>query len=567
MAFRLQSAIAGAGKKLSEKMTAFDENYADTLKNSAANLAKEAANIRKERMIAVRDYKSKGQVLKDDYGLTEAQVASLLQGGTDRFDKFLADVESGAMQHVRSGKKINTFDRGNYIQNTLFSTQPTAEGGTQPTYMSLDEQANLYGKLTVPSTIDMGAEAASVVAGTQRGIFKMDPETVRAALGGVGAGAERYEGPGFTPTGVSYTSPALSAAQQVAYEQALASKEKTEVETAATETNMAVAIQRMGLDTEAGQRAERQLRLSEDANRRANELLPLEKEKLEATVDNIYQNIANNELSAEVLALQIERDMETGLEKAQLTNRLLQAQIASEGTVKDAEELWATSLAAVDAQKVKLAELEAVGAASEKIAAQQAVVDAAQTIADENWNLVVSDNAEELFSKVNLDTSFNRRIKQAALGFNVDLKFSSFNEAIEKFGKGQLPAFLTATDAAIGQIASEYKEHDRAKQFVRTQLATLNQQLTSYSAQTDFNVGATPQNLRNQKKPIDFGQFSLTYPVNKNDRAAFEAALDAAARDQNNNIIPRPGDIIRVKTEDGGEKIFMWGVANDWIGY
>jgi hypothetical protein len=566
MAFRLQSAIAGAGKKLSEKMTAFDENYAETLKNTASNLAQEAANIRKERMIAVRDYKSKGQILIDDYGLNEAQVASLLQGGTDRYDKFLADVESGAMQHVRSGATTD-FNKSDYIQNTLFSTQPTTEGGTQPTYMSLDEQAALYGKLAVPSTIDMGGQVASVVAGTQRGIFKMDADTVRSALGDVATGAERYEGPGFTPTGVSYTSPALSAAQQIAFETAVAQKERTEVETAATETSIAAQIQRMGLDSDAGRRAERQLQIAEAAERRAADLAPLEKQQLEATVDNIYQNIANNELTAEALALQIERDMETGLEKAQLTNQLLQAQIASEGTVKDAEELWATSLAAVDAQKVKLAELEAAGAASEIIAAQQAVVDAAQTIADENWNLVVSDNAEELFSKVNLDTSFNRRIKQAALGFNVDLKFSSFNEAIEKFGKGQLPAFLTATDAAIGQIASEYKEHDRAKKFVRTQLATLNQQLTSYSAQTDFNVGATPQNLRNQKKPIDFGQFSLTYPVNKNDRAAFEAALDAAARDQDNNIIARPGDIIRVKTEDGGEKIYMWGVANDWIGY
>lgn len=565
MAFRLQSAIAGAGKKLSEKMTAFDENYAETLKNTASNLAQEAANIRKERMIAVRDYKSKGQILIDDYGLSEAQVASLLQGGTDRYDKFLADVESGAMQHVRSGAATD-FDQSKYIQNTLFSTQATEEGGTQPTYMSLDEQAALYGKLTVPSTIDMGGQVASVVAGTQRGIFKMDPETVRAALGGVGAGAERYEGPGFTPTGVSYTSPALSAAQQIAYETAVAQKEKTEVETAATETSIAAQIQRMGLDSEASKRAERQLQIAEAAERRAADLAPLERQQLEATVDNIYQNIANNELTAEALALQIERDMETGLEKAQLTNQLLQAQIASEGTVKDAEELWATSLAAVDAQKVKLAELKAAGAVPERIATQQAVVDAAQTIADENWNLVLGEDKAELFSKVNLDTSFNRRIKQAALGFNVDLKFSSFNEAIEKFGKGQLPAFLTATDAAIGQIASEYKEHDRAKKFVRTQLATLNQQLTAYSAQTDFNK-ATPQNLRNQKKPIDFGQFSLTYPVNKNDRAAFEEALDAVARDQNNNIIARPGDIIRVKTENGGEKIYMWGVANDWIGY
>jgi hypothetical protein len=566
MAFRLQSAIAGASKKLSEKMTAFDENYAETLKNTASNLAQEAANIRKERMIAVRDYKSKGQILIDDYGLSEAQVASLLQGGTDRYDKFLADVESGAMQHVRSGEKIETFKPKEYIQNTLFSTQPTAEGGTQPTYMSLDEQASLYGKLTVPSTIDMGGQVASVVAGTQRGIFKMDPETVRSALGDVATGAERYEGPGFTPTGISYTSPALSAAQQVAYETAIAQKEKVETDVTATETSIAAQIQRMGLDSDASRRAERQLQIAEAAERRAASLAPLEKQRLEATVDNIYQNIANNELSAEVLALQIERDMETGLEKAQLTNQLLQAQIASEGRVKDAEELWATSVAAVDVQKVKLAELEADGATPETIAAQQAVVDAAQTIADENWNLVVSDNAEELFSKVNLDTSFNRRIKQAALGFNVDLKFSSFNEAIEKFGKGQLPAFLTATDAAIGQIASEYKTHERARQFVRTQQATLNQQLTAYSAQTDF-AKATPENLEDDKKPVEFGPLGLTYPVNKKDRAAFEAALDAAARDQNNNVIARPGDIIRVKTEDGGEKIFMWGVANDWIGY
>ena len=566
MAFRLQSAIAGAGKKLSEKMTAFDENYAETLKNTASNLAEEAANIRKERMIAVRDYKTKGQILMDDYGLSEAQVASLLQGGTDRYDKFLADVESGAMQHVRSGAKT-AFDQNDYIQNTLFSTQPTTEGGTQPTYMSLDEQASLYGKLAVPSTIDMGGQVASVVAGTQRGIFKVDADTVRSALGDVATGAERYEGPGFAPTGISYTSPALSAAQQIAFETAVAQKEATDVSTDLNRERITTVIQNRALAGDESRRAERLLVIKERAEARAAALEPLERERLIAQTDAILQNIANDELTAEILALQIETDMETGLEKAQLSNQLLQAKIISEGTVADAKELWATSVAAVDVQKVKLAELEAAGAASEAIAAQQAVVDAAQTIADENWKLVLGEDKAELFSKVNLDTSFNRRIKQAALGFNVDLKFSSFNEAIEKFGKGQLPAFLTATDAAIGQIASEYKDYDRAKKFVRTQLATLNQQLTAYGAQTDFNVGATPQHLRNNKKPIDFGQFSLTYPVNKNDRAAFEAALDAAARDQNNNVIARPGDIIRVKTENGGEKIYMWGVANDWIGY
>jgi len=77
----------------------------------------------------------------------------------------------------------------------------------------------------------------------------------------------------------------------------------------------------------------------------------------------------------------------------------------------------------------------------------------------------------------------------------------------------------------------------------------------------------TALNLRNTKKPIDFGELGLVRPVEKEDRPAFEAALDAAARDENGNVIARPGDIIRVKTANGGERIYMWGVANDWIGY
>jgi|TARA_B100000035_G_scaffold149001_1_gene127024 hypothetical protein len=574
MAFRLQSAIAGAGKKLSEKMTAFDENYAETLKNTASNLAQEAADIRKERMIAVRDYKSKGQILMDDYGLSEAQVASLLQGGTDRYDKFLADVESGAMQHIRAGNKIKDFDKNNYIQNTLFSSQPTAEGGTQPTYMSLDEQAALYGKLTVPSTIDMGEQVASVVAGTQRGIFKMDPETVRSALGDVGTGAEQYEGPGFTPTGISYTSPALSAAQQLAFETAEAQKKKIETETAATETNMAVAIQRMGLDTEAGRRAERQLVIAENAEKRAAALAPLELEKLQTQIDGLYQGIQNDVLTGARLAQQIEVAAQTGLDNALLNNQLLQAKIISEGTVADAEALWATSVAALDVQKLELERLQAAGADAETIEAQQTVVDAAATIADENWNLVVSDNKSELFSKVNLDTSLNRRIKQAALGFNVELKFSSFNEAIEKFGENQLPAFLTATDAAIAQINEEYGDQSRAKKFVRTQTNTLSQQIIAYAAQKkgDFITEKTKnfvQAVRNKERDVavDFGVLEVTYPVNEGDIPAFENALKAKARDENNNVIAKPGDIIRVKTQNGGEKMYMWGVANDWIGY
>ena len=56
MAFRLQSAIAGAAKKASENLSKLDEEYRDSIKNTAANLAKEAAAVRKERMNAVTNY-------------------------------------------------------------------------------------------------------------------------------------------------------------------------------------------------------------------------------------------------------------------------------------------------------------------------------------------------------------------------------------------------------------------------------------------------------------------------------------------------------------------------------
>lgn len=561
MAFRLQSAIAGAGKKLSEKMTAFDENYAETLKNTASNLAQEAANIRKERMIAVRDYKSKGQILIDDYGLSEAQVASLLQGGTDRYDKFLADVESGAMQHVRSGNKIDTFNQSDYIQNTLFSTQATPEGGTQPTYMSLDEQAALYGKLAVPSTIDMGGQVASVVAGTQRGIFKMDPETVRSALGDVATGAERYEGPGFTPTGVSYTSPALSAAQQVAYETAIATKKKTEADTRVSEQRIKSMAAETGFARDANKRANA-------AENRLIQLFPVEKEKLEASIDSILQDTANKELTAEKVALEIETMQATGLESAQLANRLLQAKIIDTARYDDIEQLWLGSIQAVDNLKMKRAEAERLGESQEALTALDAQIDSAQAIADENWKLVKLDanKASNLFSKVNLPNSYNAAIKQAALGFNVELKFSSFDEAVQKFGKGQLPAWLTSADKALKEMQISYGDYPEGSNFITGKMRTLGSQISAYATQTDFNKDV-PINYT-KKKPIDFGTAqNLVVATKKEDRPAFLQKLDSLARHPNGDIKARPGDIIRVPMKNGGQKVFIFGVDNKWIGY
>jgi len=141
MAFRLQSAIAGAAKVASQKMRAFDEDYADTLKNSAANLAKEAADIRKARMASVSDYRNKARTLRDIYGLNDGQIQTVLQNGLEGFESLVSSVRSGAVSAQIAGEK---FTPRTFVQNTLFTANP--ETGSNTTYMSLDDQAAAFAK-------------------------------------------------------------------------------------------------------------------------------------------------------------------------------------------------------------------------------------------------------------------------------------------------------------------------------------------------------------------------------------------------------------------------------------
>ena len=95
MAFRLQSAIAGAAKKASENLSKLDEEYRDSIKNTAANLAKEAAAVRKERMAAVTNYNRRARKLKTNYDLSDGQIQTLLAGGLEEYDNFESAISSG----------------------------------------------------------------------------------------------------------------------------------------------------------------------------------------------------------------------------------------------------------------------------------------------------------------------------------------------------------------------------------------------------------------------------------------------------------------------------------------
>ena len=178
MAFRLQSALAGAAKAASAKIKAFDEDYADTLKNSAANLAKEAAQIRKDRMASVREYQKYGKRLQTNYGLSDAQVQTLLAGGVDQYEDFVDSIKNQQQIHVLSGA-AGDFD-ARIAAESMFAGNIAQPDGI----LSIADQAQAYAAQQAPNTLDLEATAAGVAAGTRRGIFGVDQETVKAALQG-----------------------------------------------------------------------------------------------------------------------------------------------------------------------------------------------------------------------------------------------------------------------------------------------------------------------------------------------------------------------------------------------
>ena len=61
MAFRLMSALAGAAKRGSANIQERDKEFRVSLKNTAADLAKEAKNVIAERTKAATSYTNKGR--------------------------------------------------------------------------------------------------------------------------------------------------------------------------------------------------------------------------------------------------------------------------------------------------------------------------------------------------------------------------------------------------------------------------------------------------------------------------------------------------------------------------
>lgn len=573
MAFRLQSAIAGAAKVASQKMRAFDEDYADTLKNSAANLAKEAADIRKARMASVSDYRNKARTLRDTYGLNDGQIQTVLQNGLEGFESLVSSVRSGAVSAQIAGEK---FTPRTFVQDSLFTANP--ETGSNTTYMSLDDQAAAFAKGQVPNTLDLEGSAATISAGTRRGIFGVDATTARAALGDIGAdlGAD-YTGPGFAPAPYSYTPPALSAEDAQAIKMAEAQRKGVEATTEANQANVKLTDARTA-DVTAGRKTadqanairKQELELAQKIAASKAKLTEAQVLQVEANVDSIYTNIANTELSSEQKALELANTWETGLENAQLQNELLRSQILKNGSVSTAKEYAYTALTVADRADQKLIEMQnSDDFNTEDVTAQSALAEATRKAANNAIAILGNQADEDLLSKINLENTFQIKAKNAALNLNVKRNFSSLADSIGSITAGSYPGQISATAQAIEEINGEYGTGGynlaAANRFVKGKAQGIHAAIVSYAQGNNF--GGTLE-ARVSGKKVKLPDLTTPRPIKKLQNGTanpeYTKWLELMAEKAEGT---KMGDIITVTAPNGNKNVYMMGPLGKWIGY
>ena len=578
MAFRLMSALAGAAKSASANIRERDKEFRVSLKNTAADLAKEAKNVIAERTKAATSYTNKGRQLMDEYGLNEGQVQALLSGGVERYDSFIKDVQSGALRHVRAGEK-EPFNVREYVQDTLFAST-NVDNPAETTYMSLADQAKLYGNISVPSTVDAASAAAGISAQTQSIFGGLSQEDVQKRLGTF-TGAEQYSGPGFASSGYAYQAPAVGLDTELAMQAADANIRKTESGIEVDEQAVKLSKQRVKSMIE-------DTKIAVDVNKRTAEKEKLfqgpELAALRANTNRINQSISNDQLKGEALEAELATIYATQgatIEKAELQNDLIRAQIIETGTYKDAEELAYSSIAVADKAEADLAEMKASGDFNEtQITKQQAIATSARNSANENLKLLGNQVSEDLFSKINLDTSFGKKLQTASSLFNVGMEFSSMGDAIAGISKGKMPQFLTAFDSVVKDLNTSYGKFEAGRNFIAGKRNAYKDAINAYANETTF-IDATDKTTRakvledrEKDQVVNFGVFELVRPPkqlkgagataaaiaqNDADKKTFNAKLNKLAENA------KPGDITTVKTKSGQTRIYVMGSTGKWL--
>lgn len=298
MAFRLQSALAGGAKRLSERLKTLEEDTKETAKTEAGRIAQEIADARKQRIADTLDYNTAGRKLKSQYGLSDAQVYTVLQGGIEGAEEFANSVRAGAIQAQLDKKEFKARD---YAQN-LFTLK---DYGDTPA-MTIEQQSAAYaaGRSPVSAENLVNQAADRIGVSTQTLLGQASPSYIKSLINNeVSAAAGQlptYQGPAFgtgLPEGAGFTRAEVSPEDMIAIRKAEGEIALTGAQTESVEvaTETAVALKDLKVE-EAEARIDQinaSTNLSTEQAARVKLLAPLEatqmQEKTNLTIAQVEQ--------------------------------------------------------------------------------------------------------------------------------------------------------------------------------------------------------------------------------------------------------------------------------------
>lgn len=505
MAFRLQSFLAGAAKEATKNIRALDEEYRESLKNTAANLAKEAQTVRKERTKAILDYSDRGKKLKRDYKLTDAQIQTLLSAGTDSYESFVNSIRAGN-QAAKLADPNAKFDAATFAQS-LFEGQAAEEG-----ILSLDEQARAYAASRVPSTIDLQTAASGISAGTQTMLTGVSPEAVAERLRGSVGDIPEYTGPAMGETGLSVSGQtALTPADIIALQAARAGVAKTEAEIGGIKATTKFT----GLK---GDLIKAQTTAAEITNEILPEQLRVEIDKgyastalTEAQTQKVEQDTSKGILEQSKLKEELINYQKFGAKNEQLALDLLQAKIAQANRPDDLEELQATFVSQASDLRAKAGQLDTNDPEAIRLKAQASAYDTrAASVA--NMIKAQDTSASTDWSKGSPEKRFAALLKTNAQAANISGSLNSAGNWEWNFSNKR-PAYYTAYANTVDQYSQLYGTSGNMGLMSSLQnKEQLNNILNQWSQEGNFVDANTPRPTSTSNEEItniDFGSKSL----------------------------------------------------------
>jgi len=547
MAFRLQSFLAGAAEKATKNIRALDEEYAESLKNTAANLAKEAQAVRKERTKAVLDYRDRGKKLKRDYKLSDAQVQTLLSAGTDSYESFVNSVRAGN-QAAKLANPNAQFDAASFAQS-LFQGQAAEEG-----ILSLDQQAQAYAASRVPTDIDIQTAASGISAGTQTMLTGVSPEAVAARLRGSVGDIPEYTGPAMGETGLSVSGQtALTPADIIALQAARAGVDKTEAEI----SGIKATAKFTGIK---GKLVEAQTKTAEITNNRLPETIQADLEASYASTElkeaqkaGVEQDISKGILEQAKLKEEVINYQKFGAANEQAALDLLEAKIAQANRPADLEQLQATFVSTASDLRAKASELDATDPEAVRLTAKAKTYDT-RAAGVANMIKAQDTSASTDWSKGAPEKRFAALLKTNAQAANISGRLNSAGNWEWDFSDKR-PAYYTAYANTVDQYSQLYGTSGNMGLISSLQnKEQLNNVLNQWSQEGTFVDAATP---RAEKTNVDFGPKSLE---------------DLLKIQSEGNL--QPGDIARTEaqiydSESGSvvtkQVVVMYSTQGEWI--